>query len=88
MDQLEHIHDLEEKEMQYPNIKIQITGKVPFLQEKETNIITTLISIKTMLMPYIEVLHHEPSIVETLMSRYANISSKEGLVDLLASLEI
>ena len=58
------------------------------LQGKEARKRTTLVSIQTILIPCMEVLHHELSIAETLMSQDANISTEEGLVDLATSLEI
>ena len=62
-------------------------GRLSKMQEKETNITTTLISIQSMFLPHMEVLKHELSIVENLMQRDANISTKVGLVDLVAQLE-
>ena len=58
------------------------------LQAHEAIIRTTLVSIKAMLLPHMEVLKYELSIVESLLRRDANISTKDGLVDLVVSLEI
>ena len=41
-----------------------------------------------MLLPHMEVMKHELSISDTLMRQDANISIEEGLVKLLATLEI
>ena len=58
------------------------------LQEIEANIQTILISIQSMFFPCIEVLKHKLSITKNLMSQDENISTKEGLVELAATLEI
>ena len=41
-----------------------------------------------MLLPHIDVMKHELSIAKTIMSQDANISTKEGLVELPSTLEI
>ena len=41
-----------------------------------------------MLLPPMEVLKHELSISKTLLNQDAHISTKEGLVDLVAKIEI
>ena len=63
-------------------------GRLAKLQAEEANIRTTLISMKSMLLPHMEVLKHELSISKDQMSWDANISIEEGLVDLVVELEI
>ena len=65
-----------------------IQGRLAKLQEKEANIRTTLISIQYILLQHMEVMKHEIFIVEALMTRDANVSTKEELIALVATLEI
>ena len=62
--------------------------KLAKLQAKEVNTRTTLINIQSMFLPHMEVMKHELSIIEALMSCDANILIEEGLVDLETTLEI
>ena len=58
------------------------------LQEKDANIISTLISIQSMLTPNMEVLYKEQPQEEALIQKDAHLSTHEGLVDMDARLEI
>ena len=58
------------------------------LYAQEGNIRTTIVSIQTKLFPPLEFLKKELAKVEALMKDDANISTKEGLVDLAARIEI
>ena len=58
------------------------------LHEQRANIRTTLVSIQTKLLPPLEILKKELAIAEALMIEDANISTKEGLVDLVARIEV
>ena len=41
-----------------------------------------------MLLPHMEIMKHELSLAEALIQRDANLSTEEGLVDLITTLEI
>ena len=63
-------------------------GRLFKLQAKEANMRTRLLIIQYMLFPHIEVMKLELSIVKGLMRRDTNISTEEGFVELVATLEI
>ena len=56
--------------------------------DQEGNIRTTLVSIQTKLLPPLEILKQELAKAEVLMKKDANISTEEGLVELVARIEI
>ena len=58
------------------------------LQEKDANIRYILISIQSMLTPYMEVFQKELAYAETLMKKDTHLSTHKGLADLVAQLDI
>ena len=58
------------------------------LYAQEGNIRTTLVSIQTKLLPPLEILKQELAKAKVLMKEDANISTEEGLVELVAKIEI
>lgn len=49
---------------------------------------TTLMQIQSLLLPPLEVMKHELSLLESLMTRDLNLSTKDSLNDLVATMEI
>ena len=58
------------------------------LSAKEANIKANLIQIQASITPHFEVLHKEKMYAETILKKDPNISTHEGLVDLVEELVV